>query len=118
MKAVTLPSLVSPIRIPRLKPGLVFSSDCESATLYRVLFVDEHAARPPKLLPLRDKVAVFVENLDAVVGTISNIEPAGGIECNAMCHVELAGPGAVLAPRLDEFPVFRQFDNPIIGRLA
>src|SRR5215469_16505460 len=32
MKAVTLPSLALPMRMPCLKPGLVFSSDWESLT--------------------------------------------------------------------------------------
>src|SRR5262245_52209260 len=32
MKAITLPSLISPMRMPCLKPGLVAEVDCESAT--------------------------------------------------------------------------------------
>src|SRR5215510_4499522 len=32
MKAITLPSLILPMRMPCLKPGLVAEVDCESAT--------------------------------------------------------------------------------------
>src|SRR5579863_9671974 len=40
--------------------------------IHGVALVDENSARPAKLLPLGDELAVLVENLDAVVGTVAD----------------------------------------------
>jgi hypothetical protein len=48
------------------------------------------------LLPLGDKVAALVENLDAVVGAVGDKQAAGGIEGERMVEGELAGAGAAL----------------------
>src|SRR5581483_7536706 len=80
-----------------------------------VVLVDEDAARPAELAPLRGEVAVGIENLDAAVRAVGHVEAAGGIERQAVRHVELAGFGAVLAPRLDEFAVLAELDDAVVG---
>src|SRR6185295_18425973 len=55
-----------------------------------------------ELEPLRDELAVLVEDLDAVVLTVADKQPAPGIEDECVDKVELAGAHAFLPPRLDE----------------
>src|SRR5216684_3588803 len=50
-------------------------------------------------------LSVLVEDLNAVVGTVGDEQPAGRIHRQAMRRVELTGPGAFLAPLLDVLAV-------------
>src|SRR5690606_40161954 len=72
-----------------------------------VVRVDEHAAGPAELRPARDVVAVLVEDLDAVVGTVCDEQPALRVHGEAVRVAELAGAFAGLAPLLQELPVLR-----------
>src|SRR5262249_86454 len=85
------------------------------AALDHVVLVDGHVARPPELLPFGNEFAVRLENLDAVVGAIGDIDAPHRIEGDAVRRIEFAQPLAVLAPRGDELPVLREFDDAVIG---
>src|SRR6266849_5646994 len=74
-----------------------------------VVLVDEQAARPAELLPLQEIFSVLVECLNAVIGTVRDEQPAGGIHRQAMRRVELAGPGALLAHSLMYLPSLVNF---------
>src|SRR5262249_20200503 len=76
-----------------------------------VVLVDYNVARPPKLLPFGNELAVRLENLNAVVGAIGDIDSSHRIEGDAVRRVEFARPLAVLAPCGDEFPVLGEFDD-------
>src|SRR5712671_1990075 len=83
-----------------------------------VVLVDEEAARTAELLPLQEILSVLVEDLNAVVGTVGNEEPAGRIQREAMRRVELAGPGALLAPLLDVLAVLGELHDAVVGVAA
>ena len=57
------------------------------------------AARTVQVLPLRLVFAVAVENLDAMVLTVRDIEPAVGVAADVVDDVELALAGSGFAPR-------------------
>src|SRR6266849_2898207 len=83
-----------------------------------VVLVDPDAARPAELLPLGEELAVLVEDLEAAVGAVGDEQTAGGIEREPMRHIEFAGCGAFLAPRLDELAVSGELDDAGIGLVA
>src|SRR3954468_19286287 len=58
----------------------------------------EEPARPMQIVPLRLVLAVAVENLDAVVLAVGDIDPAVGVAADIVDDIELAGIGARLAP--------------------
>ena len=66
-------------------------------------------ARPVQIIPLRLVLAVAVEYLDAMVFPVGDIDPAVGVGADVVHDVELAGIGAGLAPRHQQFPVRRVF---------
>src|SRR5689334_11281540 len=74
----------------------------------RVVGRDQQPAGPAKLGPLLEVLAVLVEDLDALVPTIGDEHTAAAVERHGVRHVELAGPHAFFAPRLDELPLFRK----------
>ena len=91
MNDFTEPSFALPIgcpsssrarRVPRLGIGDVD----------RVVFRDRDAARPAELRPLVEKLAVLIEDLDAVVVAIADKEAAARVQGNRVRHVEFAGP--------------------------
>src|SRR5580704_8838610 len=73
------------------------------------------AARPAKLFPFGDELAVGIENLDAVVGPVGDVKPAGGIHGEPMRHVEFALRRSVMAPCFDEGAVLGEFDDAVVG---
>src|ERR1700674_4275135 len=85
-----------------------------------VVLVDVHAARPAKLEPLGDELAVLVEDLDSVVLAVADEQPAAGIEGERVDHVEFTWAHAFCAPRLDEFSVLVQLHDSRVadGRAA
>src|SRR5215469_6676716 len=73
------------------------------------------AARPVQVVPLRLVFSVAVEHLDAVVLAIGDINPAVGVGAYVVHDIELAGAGAGLAPRHQQFAVGREFVNARIA---
>src|SRR5215813_2336922 len=80
-----------------------------------VVAIDEDPARPAELLPLRDEIAILVEDLNAVVAAVADEEPPLRIDCDRMRRVELPGTRAFPAPRLDEFSILREFHDARVG---
>src|SRR5262249_12986297 len=80
-----------------------------------VIFVDEHAARTAELFPLINELAILIEDLDAAVCPVGDEEPSAGIHRDAVRRVHLARGGSLLTPRLDEFPVLREFHNTSVA---
>ena len=64
-----------------------------------VVLVNEDAARPAKLEPLVDVVALLVENLDTVIAAIGEKEPPARIHREGMGNVHLARTGSPSFPR-------------------
>src|ERR1700756_2799397 len=77
-----------------------------------------NVARPPELLPFGNELAVRLENLNAVVGAVGDVDASRRIERDAVRRLEFARPLAVLAPRGDECPVLGELDDTIVGALA
>src|SRR5690242_8745723 len=80
--------------------------------------LDNNPAGPAELLPLLHVVSVLVENLNAVVVAISHEQAALRVESQAVRQVELARASSLLAPGLDEFSVFREFHDAVVGIAA
>src|SRR5262245_58714749 len=83
-----------------------------------VVAVDVEAARAPELLPFLEKLAVLIEDLDAIVDTVSHEQPAAGIHRQLVRRVELARAAAALAPRFDEGAVLGKLKDAIVGTRA
>src|SRR6185437_3671922 len=67
------------------------------------------AAGAVDVVPLRLVAALAVEHLDAVVLAVGDIDPAIGVGDDVVHDVELAGPGAGLAPGEEQLAVVRVF---------
>src|SRR5215468_10961171 len=80
-----------------------------------VILVDGNVARPPELFPFGNKLAVRLENLNAVVGAVGDVDAPHRIESDAVRRVEFARTLAVLAPRGDECPVLGELDDAVVG---
>src|SRR5262245_47375225 len=81
----------------------------------RIVAVHGDVRGTAELLVFRDEFAVLIENLDTVVAAIGNEHAAGAIHSDRVKAIELAGALSVLAPCLDELPVFREFDDPFVA---
>src|SRR5262249_9582690 len=68
-----------------------------------------------ELLPFGNELAVGLENLNAIVGTVSDVDAPHRIEGDAVRRVEFARSLAVFAPRGDELSVLGELDDPVIG---
>src|SRR5580704_14713500 len=79
---------------------------------------DIDAARPAELLPLGDEFSILIEDLDAIVRPVGDEQPARRIHGQPVGDVELALPGAVVAPGGEEFAVARVFDDAVVGLVA
>ncbi len=119
MNALIQPVLMSPIRMPRSHPG--FQSVVRHAVGHVdvPLRVDRDRARLAELRPARDEVALLVEHLDALVAAIGDVEPALGVDLDAVRIVELERQAAfgadAAAPRLDELAVLREAHQPVVA---
>src|SRR5262249_27449925 len=81
-----------------------------------VVSIDVDAARPTELEPLRDELAVLIENLDAIVLAITDEQPSSRIEDERVRNIEFARAHAFPAPRLDELSVLVELhDSGIAG---
>src|SRR5262249_32946178 len=80
-----------------------------------VVLVNEDAARPAKLEPLLDVVALLVENLDTVIAAIGEKEPPARIHREGRGNAHPARPGPLFPPGLDNFAVFAKLDEARFG---
>src|SRR5262249_16038329 len=80
-----------------------------------VVLVDGNVARPPELLPFGNELADGLENLNAIVGAVGDIDAPHRIEGDAVWRIEFARSLAVLAPRGDELSVLGELDDAVIG---
>src|SRR5260370_32275370 len=77
--------------------------------------VNEDPARPAELLPLGDKTAVLVEDLDAVILPVAHEKASLGVERQSMRAVEFPAPRSFLSPGLDELSVLIEFHDAGVG---
>src|SRR5215470_5091815 len=63
-----------------------------------IVLVDEEATRAPKLFPLGDKLAILIEDFDAVVPAVSDEQAASRIHRQRMRQSKLPRAAAPLAP--------------------
>ena len=64
------------------------------------------------MLEHRDEITLLIKNLDAVIPTVSNIEPTLGIELHRMRGPELPRSEPNFPPLLDKSPVRRKLEDP------
>src|SRR5262249_44305643 len=83
-----------------------------------VVLVDGNVARPPELFPFGNELAVRLENLNAIVGAVGDVDSPHRIEGDAVRRVEFARSLAVLAPRGDELSVLGELDDAVISSVA
>src|SRR5262249_3715242 len=83
-----------------------------------VVLVDGNVARPSELLPFGNELAIGLENLNAIVGAVGDVDSPHRIEGDAVRRVEFAWSLAVFAPRGDELSVFGELDDAVIGPVA
>src|SRR6185369_5434527 len=62
--------------------------------IQHVIF-DVEAAGPAELLPFRDKLALLIKNLDAIVIAVGDEQPSLGIEGQTVRNIELARTSAL-----------------------
>src|SRR4029453_8548536 len=74
-------------------------------------FVDIEAAGPAELKPLSDELAVLVEDLNAVVLSITDEQASPRIERQRVDDVELTRTHTLPAPGLDELAVLVEFHD-------
>ena len=80
-----------------------------------VVLAHEHGARLAELLPRGDEVAVLIEDLDALVLAIGDIDAVlRAAEEDVVRFVEIAGRGASFSPALDEFSILRKFQHAAV----
>src|SRR2546427_4373520 len=80
-----------------------------------IVAVDVDPARPAELLPLCEKFAILVEDLDAIVAAVADEDLSLRIDSDGMRRVELAGARAFPAPRFDERPILRELHDARVG---
>src|SRR5262245_1635098 len=83
-----------------------------------VVAVNKDSARPTELLPLREKFAFLVEDLDAAVAAVADKHPPCGIDRNSVKFSELPWGRPLPSPRLDKLAVLRKLDDPRVGIAA
>ena len=80
-----------------------------------VVSVNVHAARPAELEPLRDKLAVLIEDLDSVVLAIADKQPSSRIEGNRVDDIEFTRSHAFTAPGLDELSILVELHDASVA---
>ncbi len=76
---------------------------------------DEDVLGGAEVSPLAQKFAVGIENLDAVILPVADVNRAFGIHGNRMRRVEFTGPGAALAPVENVFSLVRKLHHARIS---
>src|SRR5712672_3503699 len=88
------------------------------ADIKRIVRPDKDRAWLAKLMPGGDEIAVLIENLDATVATIGNIDtPERAANKNVVRIIEIAGSRSFMSPGLDEPAVLGKFNDTAIIRL-
>src|SRR5580704_1283596 len=80
-----------------------------------VVLVDKNSAGSAELAHLPKELSFLIENLDAIVVTITYKKPAFGIERQRVGLVEFTGARSQFAPLLDELSVLGEFQNAIVA---
>jgi len=77
-----------------------------------------NAKRITEAGPGGKKVAPGIEDLDAMVVAVGNVDAVAGVDSEGVGSCELACPFAVLAPRAEEFPVRRDTCDAAVARIG
>src|SRR5262249_5768979 len=100
---------------PRPHARVVFRVRLMIGHVKDIVAVDVDSARTAELLPLREEIAILVEDLNAIVAAVADEDPSLRIDGDGVRRVELAGGRAFLAPRLDELPILRELHDARVG---
>src|SRR5262249_277488 len=65
--------------------------------------------------PFIDELKVLVKDLDAIIATISDIEPSFGVHGQRMWLIEFTLTGAFFAKAADQLSIFGEFEDSCIG---
>src|ERR1700730_1213602 len=85
----------------------------------RIVRSDKDRAWLAKLMPGGDEIAVLLENLDATVATVGNIDtPERAADENVVRIIEIAGSRSFMAPGLDEPGVPGKFKDTAVIRVV
>src|SRR5262249_24582994 len=76
-----------------------------------LVLVEVEEIRVRNISPLVQKLAVFVEDLDARIFAVANIQAAFGVDNNAVNRVELAWAGTRLPPFEHIFSILRELND-------
>src|SRR5262245_65989614 len=76
---------------------------------------DGNLAGSAELLPVGDEFAIRLQDLDAIVATVGNVDPSRTIKSDAMRRVEFACRLAMLSPRYDERSILSELHDAVIG---
>src|SRR4029453_9141402 len=80
-----------------------------------VVLSDEPPARLAELLPRGDEVALLIEDLDALVPSVGDINSVlRAAEKDVVRFVEIAWRRASFSPALDELSVLREFQHAAV----
>src|ERR1700689_4113397 len=83
--------------------------------IQHIVLVDIDAAWPTELRPTRDKSAVLIKDLDAIVAAIADEQPSLRIHCEGVRRFELPRTAAVPTPLLHELSIFVEFDDASVS---
>ena len=87
-----------------------------SAYVNGVVLAYEHRAWLTELFPRNDEFAVLIEDLNAVVFTIGDIDEAlRPTDENVVRLIEVTGGGSQVSPGLDELSVLGKFNDARVG---
>src|SRR5260370_319293 len=88
------------------------------ADIKRIVRPDKDRAWLAELIPGGDEIAVLIENLDATVAAVCNIDtPERAADENVVRIIEIAGSRSFVAPGLDEPAVLGKFNDTAVIRL-
>src|SRR5262249_27264047 len=81
----------------------------------QAVLAEEEAEWRPALPELREELAVGVEDLDAVVLAVADVDAALFVEADGVRQVELALALALLTPLLQQLALFRELQHPRVA---
>ena len=93
-----------PVQAPKNSPGpdVLIGGDCKSRNAARVA-------------PLGQELTFRIEDFDAAIIAICNVDPVAGIDDDVVGQLKLAGTGSPLAPLQQILSVSRVFHPPGIA---
>src|SRR5713226_6739542 len=102
------------LRSRRLVAACRLIPEC-GADINRIVRPDRDRAWLAELMPGGDEIAVLIENLDATVATVGDIDaPERAADENVVRIIEIAGSRSFMAPGLDEPAVPGKFNDTAI----